>query len=153
MRMVRAFAPKRSQLVEAHGIDVGKTQFYKQPEGTLEVITSSATAAEGAECSLVVGDETENWRPSNGGTELSAVLLDNLASRIEELPAPVRARVVGLAEYMLARTELEMLRFRALAGEDVTGAEFAEVVERPRTAGAVYRLPKNRELPTFGDRE
>lgn len=79
MRMVRAFAPKRSRLVEAHGIDVGKTQFYKQPEGTLEVITSSATAAEGAESSLVVGDETEMWKPGNGGTELSAVLLDNLA--------------------------------------------------------------------------
>lgn len=79
MRYVRAFAPKRSKLVEAHGIDVGKTQFYKLPEGTLEAITSSATAAEGAEATFVVEDETENWKPSNGGVELASTLDDNLA--------------------------------------------------------------------------
>jgi hypothetical protein len=79
MRMVRAFAPKSSPLVEAFKIDVGKTKFYRLPEGTLEVITSSSTAAEGAEASFVVGDETEHWRPSNGGVELAATLEDNLA--------------------------------------------------------------------------
>jgi hypothetical protein len=79
MRMVRAFAPKKSKLVEEHGIDPGKTQFYKLPEGTLEVITSSATAAEGAEGSFSIGDETEHWKPSNGGVELAAVIQDNLA--------------------------------------------------------------------------
>lgn len=79
MRMVRAFAPKKSKLVEEHGIDPGKTQFYKLPEGTLEVITSSATAAEGAEGSFSIGDETEHWKPANGGVELAAVIQDNLA--------------------------------------------------------------------------
>ena len=48
MRMVRAFA-KKSRLVEEYQIDVGKTQFYKLPEGTLEVGTASVTASEGAE--------------------------------------------------------------------------------------------------------
>jgi len=79
MRMIRAFAPKRSRLVEEYRIDVGKTQFYKLPEGTLEVLTKSSTAAEGAESSCVIGDETENWKPSNGGVELAATLEDNLS--------------------------------------------------------------------------
>lgn len=79
MRMVRAFAPKGSKVVEAFGLDPGKTRYYKVPEGTLEVITSSATAAEGAEGSFTIGDETEHWRPSNGGVDLSATLQDNLA--------------------------------------------------------------------------
>src|SRR5690606_1648062 len=63
MRMVRAFAPRGSRVVREHQIDVGKTVFYKLPEGTLHVITSSATAAEGAESSFVIGDETEHWKP------------------------------------------------------------------------------------------
>ena len=79
MRMVRAFAAKGSKLVTRYQLDPGKTKYYKLPEGTLEVITSSATAAEGAEASFIVGDETEHWRPANGGVELSAVLEDNLA--------------------------------------------------------------------------
>lgn len=79
MRMVRAFAPKNSRVVDEHQLDPGKTRYYKLPEGTLEVITSSATAAEGAEASFVVGDETEWWRPANGGPALSATLADNLA--------------------------------------------------------------------------
>jgi hypothetical protein len=60
MRMVRAFAPKGSPVVREYNLDPGKTRYYRVPEGTLEVITSSATAAEGAESSFVgcadVGD-------------------------------------------------------------------------------------------------
>lgn len=57
MRMVRAFAPKGSPIVAKYGLDPGKTRYYKLPEGTLEVITSSATAAEGGEGSFIVADE------------------------------------------------------------------------------------------------
>jgi hypothetical protein len=78
MRMVRAFAPKGSKVVVEHGLDWGKTQFYKTPEGTLEVITSSSNAAEGAEATMIVADESEHWKPSNGGPELAATLEDNL---------------------------------------------------------------------------
>ena len=79
MRMVRAFAPKGSKVVDEHHLDPGKYLYYKLPEGTLEIITSSATAAEGAESSFVIADETEHWKPSNGGPELAATLEDNLA--------------------------------------------------------------------------
>jgi hypothetical protein len=78
MRMVRAFAPRGSYVAEAHNLDVGKTRYYKMPEGTLEVITSSSTAAEGAEASFVVADETEFWVQTNGGTDLASTLIDNL---------------------------------------------------------------------------
>jgi hypothetical protein len=78
MRMVRAFAPKGSRIAHEFGLDPGKTRYYKAPEGTLEVITSSSTAAEGAESSCCIADETEHWKPSNGGPELAATLEDNL---------------------------------------------------------------------------
>lgn len=101
MRMVRAFAPKRSRVVEECGLDPGKTQYYKLPEGTLEVITSSATAAEGAEGSFVVGDETEHWLPVNGGPDLMATLADNLAksgSRLLETANSWRPGIGSVAE-------------------------------------------------------
>ena len=78
MRFVRAFCPKGGRLAQQYGIDVGKTQFYRLPEGTLEVITSSFTAAEGAQATFAVGDEPEHWTPSNQGPELNSTILDNL---------------------------------------------------------------------------
>lgn len=79
MRMVRAFAPKGSKVVERYGLDPGKTVYYKPPEGTLQIITSSFTAAEGAEPSFQIGDEREHWKPANGGVDLDSTLQDNLA--------------------------------------------------------------------------
>lgn len=78
MRFVRAFCPKSGQLARDYGIDVGKTKFYRQPEGQLEVITSSFTAAEGAQATAAIGDEPEHWLPGNGGPELHSTLVDNL---------------------------------------------------------------------------
>jgi hypothetical protein len=57
MRMVRALAPKGSRIVQDFKLDPGKTVYYKEPEGLLETITSSAGAAEGAEASFDVEDE------------------------------------------------------------------------------------------------
>lgn len=79
MRMVRAFAPKGSRIVDEFHLDPGKTKYYKPPEGTLEIITSSAAAAEGAEATFVVQDEVEWWTPSNGGPDLASTIDDNLA--------------------------------------------------------------------------
>lgn len=81
MRMVRAMASPANApaLHRDYSLDVGKTQIFVQPEGKLEVITSSAATAEGAESTFVIGDELEHWTPSNGGSELHATLLDNLS--------------------------------------------------------------------------
>lgn len=77
MRMVRAFAPKGSDIVREYNMDPGKTRYYKLPEGTLEVITSSATAAEGSEASFIVADEAlalDTPLPTpNGWTTVEAV--------------------------------------------------------------------------------
>lgn len=78
MRMVRALAPKGSRVASEFRLDPGKTKYYKAPDGLLEILTSSATAVEGAEGTFVVADETEHWKPSNGGPDLAATLEDNL---------------------------------------------------------------------------
>jgi hypothetical protein len=96
MRMVRAFAHKGSKVVREHHLDPGKTRFYKLPEGTLEVITSSATAAEGAEASHITADETEHWRTANGGPELAATLADNLAKSGSRMLETSNAWVPGM---------------------------------------------------------
>lgn len=96
MRMVRAFAPKGSPVVNEYQLDPGKTIYYKVPEGTLEVITSSAASAEGAEASFVVADETEHSKPSNGGPELIATLDDNLSKSGERLLETANAWVPGI---------------------------------------------------------
>jgi hypothetical protein len=96
MRMVRAFAPKGSEIVARYELDPGKTRYYKLPEGTLEVITSSATAAEGGEGSFIVADETEHWKPSNGGVELAATLADNLAKSGSRMLETSNAWVPGI---------------------------------------------------------
>jgi len=79
MRMVRAFAPKGSHVVDFYHLDPGLTRYYGLGERTLEVITSSVSASEGAESSFVVEDEQEHWKPSNQGPALAATLGDNLA--------------------------------------------------------------------------
>ena len=95
MRMVRAFAPKGSKVVTDFRLDPGKTMYYKVPEGQLEIITSSATAAEGAESTFLVADETEHWLPSNGGVELHAVVSDNLAKSGSRMLETCNAWVPG----------------------------------------------------------
>lgn len=95
MRMVRAFAPKGSKVVREHLLDPGKTRYYKLPEGTLEVITSSATASEGAESSFNIADETEHWKPSNGGPDLAATLEDNLAKSGSRMLETANAWIPG----------------------------------------------------------
>jgi hypothetical protein len=79
MRMVRAMCQKNSRLAVEYGIDVGKTIFYTPTGGQLEVITSSASAAEGAEVTFAVEDETEHWTPASGGQDLAQTLDRNLA--------------------------------------------------------------------------
>jgi hypothetical protein len=80
MRVVRALMNKKSRLVREFGIDVGKTIFYcESNNGTLESITSSADAEEGAETTFAILDETEHWKPSNGGPGLADVMQRNLA--------------------------------------------------------------------------
>ena len=96
MRMVRAMARRGSAVVEAFGMDPGKTVYYRPDVGGgLHIITSSASAAEGSESSFVVGDETEHWVPSSGGPGLAATLEDNLAKSGSRMVETANAWVPG----------------------------------------------------------
>ena len=95
MRMVRALAPKGSRIVTECGLDPGKQQYFKAPEGTLEQKASSYTAAEGAEATFVVADETEHWKPANHGGDLYATLADNLAKSGSRMLETCNAWVPG----------------------------------------------------------
>jgi hypothetical protein len=77
MRMVRAFAPKGSRVVSVYHLDPGLTRYYS-PDGELAVMTSSSATAEGAEPTMIVGDETEWWLGGEG-EEFMSTLEDNLA--------------------------------------------------------------------------
>lgn len=79
MRMVRALTAKNSKVVRDYHLDPGKTVIYTPSGGQLEIITSSAASAEGAEITFCVMDETEHWKPANGGIDLSEVIDRNLA--------------------------------------------------------------------------
>jgi hypothetical protein len=78
MRMIRAMTSKTSKVTQFYKLDPGKTVIYTQNDGQLEVITSSAAAAEGALVTFAVRDETEHWRPANGGDLLAQTIDRNL---------------------------------------------------------------------------
>lgn len=96
MRMVRAFAPKGSKVATAYALDPGKQQYNMAPEGTLRVLTSSSTAAEGAESSFTIADETEWWIPSNGGPDFHSTLIDNLTKSGSRMVETCNAWVPGI---------------------------------------------------------
>jgi hypothetical protein len=79
MKQVRMMTPKGSRIVVEYGLDVGMLRHNAPDGGILEVITSSAAAAEGAEVTFAVADETEHWTPARGGIALIEVLERNLA--------------------------------------------------------------------------
>ena len=95
MRMIRAFAPKGSRVVQEYSLDPGKEKYFKPPEGTLERKASSFETAEGAEASFVIADETEHWRPGNHGPDLMSTLADNLAKSGSRLLETCNAWVPG----------------------------------------------------------
>jgi hypothetical protein len=78
MRMVRAMAQKRSRIRRVRHRR-RQDDLLHPAGGQLEVITSSASAAEGAEVTFAVEDETEHWTPTSGGQDLAQTLDRNLA--------------------------------------------------------------------------
>jgi hypothetical protein len=79
MRHIRAMTAKNARVVKEYNLDPGKTVIYTPSGGQLEVITSSASAAEGAETTSGHLDETEHWKAANGGVDLASTIDRNLA--------------------------------------------------------------------------
>jgi len=96
MRMVRALSHKRTKVARRYNLESGKTYIETPDGGRLEQITSSATAAEGAETSFSVADETEHWTPGNGGPDLADTLVQNAAKTGSRLMETCNAWVPGI---------------------------------------------------------
>lgn len=64
-------------LDEYPGLEPMET-FVNLPKGRLEFVTSAATSREGNRPVFVVLDQTEEWKPSNGGKRLAATMRRNL---------------------------------------------------------------------------
>lgn len=52
--------------------------FVNFPRGRIEFVTSSATSREGNRPVFAVLEQTEEWRPSNGGVRLAATIRRNI---------------------------------------------------------------------------
>lgn len=85
MRMIRAFVPPGSKIVEDFNLDAGKTLIYSPGGGQLSLITNSAQAAEGALTTFAVLDQTESFYSSNGGVELAQTVKRNVGKRKNRL--------------------------------------------------------------------
>ena len=78
-----AWAPLLEMLREGQAIDEYPgleplDTFVNLPKGRIEFVTSAATSREGNRPVFCVLDQTEEWRPSNGGVKLAATLRRNL---------------------------------------------------------------------------
>ncbi|HET6634692.1 MAG TPA: terminase TerL endonuclease subunit [Streptomyces sp.] len=78
-----AWAPLLEMLREGEAIDEYPgleplDTFVNLPKGRIEFVTSAATSREGNRPVFCVLDQTEEWRPSNGGVKLAATLRRNL---------------------------------------------------------------------------
>ncbi|MER5671150.1 hypothetical protein [Pseudonocardia alni] len=95
MRHVRAFAARGTRLAVEYSLDPGKLIYYRPPDGELQVLTSSVAAAEGAEPTALIADETEHWVPSIGGPEFYETLDRNLAKSNSRMIETCNAWVPG----------------------------------------------------------
>jgi hypothetical protein len=96
MRMVRAMSHKGTKLAKKYGLEVGKTYVETPDGGKLSQITSSASAAEGAELTFAVADETEHWTPAKGGPDLAETLDQNLTKTGSRLVETCNAWIPGI---------------------------------------------------------
>lgn len=78
-----AWAPLLEMLREGQAVDEYPgleplETFVNLPKGRIEFVTSAATSREGNRPVFCVLDQTEEWKPSNGGVKLAATLRRNL---------------------------------------------------------------------------
>lgn len=60
-------------------LDLGKTIIYARGVGRIEAVTSSPSALEGGRPTFTILNETQEWRESNEGHAMAAVIRRNLA--------------------------------------------------------------------------
>jgi hypothetical protein len=68
---------REGPVMETWGLEPLET-FVNLPRGRIEFVTSAATSREGNRPVFAVLDQTEEWKPSNGGVRLAATIRRNL---------------------------------------------------------------------------
>lgn len=79
MRTIIGMANKRTALARKYELDVGRTYIYTPNGGRLQLLTSSATSAEGWAATFIIADELEHWTSQNGGKNMYDTMRRNLA--------------------------------------------------------------------------
>lgn len=73
-----------------YGIQVGRSNVWALGDSVgIEANASSADSAEGNRPSLVIRNETQNWRENNGGHELAGAIDGNVAKARKDSPARI----------------------------------------------------------------
>jgi len=73
-------ALRDSAAIDDIGLDIGLTRmFLRGRPGRLEPVTASSGSREGQPVTFAVLEETQYWRPANGGQQLAATMRRNLA--------------------------------------------------------------------------
>lgn len=67
------------ELIELHGIDLGKEIIHSRAGGRIESVTSSPRSLEGARPSLVIMNETHHWLEVDEGHAMARAVARNLA--------------------------------------------------------------------------
>ena len=123
MSSIRSMA-EDSGLVEAYGLDVGKTRILAPGERKIIPMTANAATAEGGRPTFAIMDETHWWSKSNGGRALANVIRRNLGKRpngtaraVETTNAHEPGREsVAEGSYLAHRAEVEGRTLRAETG-------------------------------------
>jgi phage terminase large subunit-like protein len=68
---------REGPVADTWGLEPMET-FVNLPKGRIEFVTSAATSREGNRPVFAVLDQTEEWKPSNGGVRLAATIRRNL---------------------------------------------------------------------------
>ncbi|WP_006603671.1 hypothetical protein [Streptomyces auratus] len=76
---MRLFGPMCSpELIEEHGLDLGKEIIYSARGGVIEAVTSSPRTLEGGRATFVILNETHHWIKANSGHEMAQTIAGNV---------------------------------------------------------------------------
>ena len=113
-------------------------------EEVTQTLTEMSSVWHSAEESKLCATVHEMHGELDTALEAMLVKLDVMRGRWGTLPAPVRARIIGLLQYMRARADYEELAFRQAIGEEVWGSELTQAFEQPRALGRDFPIPADR---------
>jgi phage terminase large subunit-like protein len=141
----RLFPVMASKLLrEEYGLDINKTIIYAAEGGQIEANTSAPASMEGNRPTLVIRNETQNWREAEDGPELKNVIEGN----VSKIPG---ARCLSICNAHIpgqeSVAELDYMQWEDVqSGKAVDVGALYDAIEAP--AGTpVSEIPSEREDP------